>query len=320
LNRSQAKAGLVATGVLATLVIGCGQDTSSIRRFDWGFALSASSPDTNVVRPLSLPASISESFEYYTGGQGGGAGESIDAPTDIFASVQRGPVTVNLLAFTDTVPEDAEELVAQVADVIQASVALVAPEEGLFVEVDYHVMPDGKAYSLARHVSWEPGHPLVLAIFSHLGRVNPGTPVHELYHLLASLWSVGTKDPEAEARMVQAGVFEEAAAHLFTSCGTLGGLGLLDRGRRGRPTVIFVDERFEVPLDRAERARILELATPVSSSVVGDLFNQTLLQHVLGDLQVIDAGSDPGMRLLELCRAVLRDPDQVRNWFNEQME
>jgi hypothetical protein len=309
-------------GFVAVTVVGMlngARRERSPHEFDWGAELriGGSGGVVNRVRVVTPFDAGNGRFSYYTGGHSPGSGPPSGAPTSIIAEGAHGAVTVRLLAFDPYAREGGSEDAAEIARIVSFATTQVWPRQATPVHVDVHFIPSDVPFSQATRVDWREGDAYALAVFQREGPLQRETPAHELYHVLAGRWSLGTKDPANKARPRAANAYEEAAAPLFAGCGRLLANGSLARDSRDLVLTIADErserageQRFEGDLDGEELARALELMGQEASAAqwLGPFLAQTVLADVFEDAETIALESPQGERLVARCREVASNP------------
>jgi hypothetical protein len=152
-----------------------------------------------------------------------------------------------------------------------------------------------------------------------------GIVVHELYHVLATRWRLGSKSKRGIASPWLGSLYEEMTATLLADCGRLqvtgrlalpeGKLTLTLKGKDGGGTT------YKGSLDAKGLAYILDpesgfkFPAKFPAGFVTDLLRRTALLAFVPEGEVIVAGSDSAQQLLALCHDAIRDPWVLEGWF-----
>jgi hypothetical protein len=305
---------LAAVGLVGLTVVGILKGPAperALREYDWGEGIQISSGILNRVDVAVPLDGDRRRFAYYTGGNGPGSGERRAAPKRIIAEAVHGDVKVRMRAFDSYSRERASKETAEVALIVSLATTRIWPAWPTPVEVDVHFMPDDAPFSLAKRVDWREGAAYQIAVFfrEREKSFNTGTPLHELYHVLAIRWSLGTRGTASGSRPNAALTYEEVAGDLLALCGQLLANESLPRETR-HVSVAFDDRRFEGPLNGDDLAVVLDL---LSSDVPHSqgfrfLLVPTIAADVFREQQAISAASPEAERLLSRCRESAANP------------
>lgn len=155
-----------------------------------------------------------------------------------------------------------------------------------------------------------------LAVFARERSFTPTTAAHELYHVLATRWSLrGT--PQATRRPGAASSYEEAAAELYAECGVLLANETLPRKalERNRVTIkdpVLGDRVFEGVLTGDELVGAFDSLRNGANGAgfigFGPLLANTMLDQVFAGADAITLESPQGATLVALCKDAAADP------------
>ena len=218
-----------------------------------------------------------------------------------------------LLSFAESVGES-----------IRLATSEIWPRSVIPVEVDIHVMPADAVFALQRTVEWREGDAYRLAIFLPETEMAAKrfTAVHELYHVLAIRWSIGTNGPEATTRRSMASAYEEMAATLYESCAQLLTDGVLPRPA-SRHNAVLNGRDLEFPLS-VNDLRVLFAALNESEYPEGNMIGRLLaaapVNAVFGEREVIQLNATEGQELLGRCREFSEDPFRLEEWFRRTVD
>lgn len=304
---------MAAVGLVGLTVVGIlnrPRLDRALGEYDWGGRIqpggSAIVNGVDVAVPFDADR---RRLAYYTGGISSGSGERSAAPERIIAEAVHGDVTVRIRAFDSYSRERASDEAAEVARIVSLATTRVWPARPTRVEVDEHFMADDAPFSLAKRVDWREGDAYKIAVFARDKSFNAGTAVHELYHVLAIRWSLGTKDPASRSRPNAALAYEELTGDLFALCGRLLANGSLTR-ETSNDSVVLDDRRLESPRNGEDFAALLDLLSSevTFSQAFRVLLRPTITADVFGDQQTIALESPQGERLLARCRELAANP------------
>lgn len=222
-----------------------------------------------------------------------------------------------------------EPLARWVADSIHLATTEVWPGSAVPVEVDVHILDEDRDFALGRVVEWQEGDAYRLAIFIADTRMERSKSVsaHELYHLLAIRWSIGTEGPEGQSRPEVAKAYEEVAANLYDNCAQLLTDGYLERPHPANMGVLNGRE-LEYPLSQGDlRILLYALKNPDSSTSgmpvgagIGKLLEIAPINAVFGDHEQITLEDPRGQELIRQCREFSEDPMRLEAWFSQRIE
>lgn len=260
-------------------------------------------------------------FSYWTGGLSTGK-QPLTPPTLVTAVARQGLVGVELKANADA-PNQAA-LADAVARQIDVVTRLFWPDEEIPVAVELHQVPENSRYEFARKITWRDGQPFHLTLFigeTAAAEAQAGIAVHELYHVLATRWRLGTKSQRGIASPWLGSLYEEMAATLLADCGSLhvtgrlvlpeGNMTLTLRGKDGGgPT-------YKGSLDAKGLAHVLdpESGFKFPAGFMTDLLHRTALLALVPEGEAIVAGSGSAQQLMALCHDATRDPWFLDGWF-----
>lgn len=311
---------------------------------DYGLSNAVPPFSFNIVNVYQLYNADDGTLAYVTGGiqqRDSGAqadsseGADIDshgvAPVRIVAERSVGAVTIRMRAGADFGDiAAADRYAAQVAEGVHSATTTVWPAEPVALLADIHIMPVDASYSLGRRVNWKQGDPFRLALFAtDLSRIGDDT-AHELYHVLAARWSIGSKGVRAQERGNAAFAFEEVAAGLYGRCAVLLGKGSVSL-QNHEFTVVLNNRRLQVPLSKDDVRHVLDMlrasdANPQPTgpglgigTSIGTLLGNAV-RHSMSEAAAsaeIEVSSAEGQRLLSLCREFSPDPMRLEAWLQE---
>jgi hypothetical protein len=311
----------IAGMLLAAFYQGWQRRPSAIREHDWGDVRGDGV--LNGVRRVDDFDRERGRFSYYTGARSGDVGPLTAAPTRVLAEATYESVSVRLIGFDTYQHAEAGEHALELARSVSAATTNIYPAAAIRVEIDLHFMPEGARFSLAKRVDWREGRPYALAIFSREQQLVGTTAAHELYHVLATRWSLRAT-PEATRRPGAASSYEEAAAELYAACGQLLADGTLQREEPSKDRVTLADpvrgdRIFEGALDATALHAALELMQSGENGRglrgFGPLFAATVYENVFGAAPAITLDSQPAVRLLALCKDAAPNPFAIEAWF-----
>jgi hypothetical protein len=262
-------------------------------------------------------------FSYYTGGHSRGSIAS-EAPQEVVAEGRYDQVAVTVKAFDNTGHADVD---ARIARFVTRATQEIWPQTALPVDVELHLMPANASYSFSRRIFWREGEPYYVTIFrnGYTGGDPGNTAAHELYHILAGRWLLGSKSPRAASDRWRASVLEETTAYLYGYCAELVTEETLtpfplNAPFRFRDKDGGAEHVVQMPLNAEDALYLLGLSANLDgASLFGEVMSYSVLKAIIGEHLTVTLAMPEGVALRELCTQAAADPWYLQEWFTEQV-